>query len=106
MIGRIISNGYARPIYGCRIGCARDNAYGTTKRIDVDDPRMSRIVVNNEVVYESGQTESTGSNIEEETKNVLAEVDSLLMEAGADKSKLLTSSIWLKDITRETRALD
>jgi enamine deaminase RidA (YjgF/YER057c/UK114 family) len=68
------------------------------KRIGVDDPRMSRIVVNNGVVYISGQTDATGKTIEEQTKNVLAKVDALLEEAGTDKSKLLTSSIWLKDM--------
>jgi enamine deaminase RidA (YjgF/YER057c/UK114 family) len=70
------------------------------KRIGVADPRMSRIVVNNGVVYISGQTDATGKTIEGQTKNVLAKVDALLEEAGTDKSKLLTSSIWLKD--RET----
>lgn len=68
------------------------------KRILVDDPRMSRIVVNNGVVYISGQTDATGKTIKDQTKNVLDKVDVLLKEAGTDKSKLLTSSIWLKDM--------
>lgn len=67
---------------------------------------MSRIVVNNDVVYISGQTDATGENIKDQTKNVLAKVDSLLMEAGTDKSKLLTSSIWLKDIERDFKGMN
>ena len=67
---------------------------------------MSRIVVNNGVVYISGQTDATGENIKDQTKNVLAKVDSLLMEAGTDKSKLLTSSIWLKDIERDFKGMN
>jgi len=71
------------------------------QRIGVDDPRMSRIVVNNGVVYISGQTDATGKTIEDQAKNVLAKVDKLLEEAGTNKSKLLTSSIWLKDIEND-----
>lgn len=76
------------------------------QRIGVDDPRMSRIVIHNSTVYISGQTDATGSNIQDQTKNVLAKVDALLMEAGTDKSKLLTSSIWLKDIGRDFKGMN
>ena len=62
---------------------------------------MSRIVVNNGVVYISGQTDATGNTIEDQAKNVLDKVDKLLEEAGTNKSKLLTSSIWLKDIEND-----
>jgi len=67
---------------------------------------MSRIVVHNDVVYISGQTDATAETIEGQTKNVLAKVDSLLNEAGTDKSKLLTSSIWLKDIEQDFKGMN
>ena len=76
------------------------------KRIGVDDPRMSRIVVNNGIVYISGQTDATADDIEGQTRNVLGKVDALLEEAGTDKSKLLTSSIWLKDIGRDFKGMN
>jgi len=97
-IGRLLSrnvSNYAKCISPSIIH-ARPLSY--IKRIGVEDPRMSRIVVHNDVVYISGQTDATAKTIEGQTKNVLAKVDSLLNEAGTDKSKLLTSSIWLKDI--------
>eukprot|EP00584_Thalassiosira_punctigera_P006370 CAMPEP_0172532862 /NCGR_PEP_ID=MMETSP1067-20121228/5761_1 /TAXON_ID=265564 ORGANISM="Thalassiosira punctigera, Strain Tpunct2005C2" /NCGR_SAMPLE_ID=MMETSP1067 /ASSEMBLY_ACC=CAM_ASM_000444 /LENGTH=117 /DNA_ID=CAMNT_0013317421 /DNA_START=232 /DNA_END=585 /DNA_ORIENTATION=+ len=73
----------------------------TTARIGTDDPRMSRIVVHNGVVYISGQTDATAADIAGQTTNVLAKVDDLLSRAGTSKSNLLTASIWLKDINRD-----
>jgi enamine deaminase RidA (YjgF/YER057c/UK114 family) len=36
--------------------------------------------------------------VTEQTKDILAEIDRLLAEAGTDKSKLLSADIWLTDI--------
>jgi len=73
------------------------------KRIGTSgDPRMSKVVVHNKVVYTSGLVDLTPStDITEQTKNVLKEVDDLLEEAGTSKSNLLTASIWLKDIEKD-----
>jgi enamine deaminase RidA (YjgF/YER057c/UK114 family) len=106
MIGRLICNRASASTRNYANRIRSRPASSTTKRIGVDDPRMSRIVVNNDVVYISGQTDATGENIKDQTKNVLAKVDSLLMEAGTDKSKLLTSSIWLKDIERDFKGMN
>ena len=76
------------------------------ERIGVDDPRMSRIVKHNGIVYISGQTDATAEDIEGQTKNVLAKVDDLLGQAGTSKSNLLTSSIWLKDIGRDFKQMN
>ena len=62
---------------------------------------MSKVVVHNNVVYTSGLVDLNGDGIKEQTKNVLAEVDELLEEAGTSKSNLLTASIWLKDIKED-----
>lgn len=62
---------------------------------------MSKIVIHNDVVYISGQTDATAEDIEGQTKNVLAKVDNLLDQAGTSKSNMLTASIWLKDISRD-----
>ena len=67
---------------------------------------MSRIVIHNGVVYISGQTDATADDIEGQTKNVLAKVDALLEQAGTNKSNLLTSSIWLKDISRDFKQMN
>eukprot|EP00579_Thalassiosira_antarctica_P001248 CAMPEP_0201869068 /NCGR_PEP_ID=MMETSP0902-20130614/2726_1 /ASSEMBLY_ACC=CAM_ASM_000551 /TAXON_ID=420261 /ORGANISM="Thalassiosira antarctica, Strain CCMP982" /LENGTH=117 /DNA_ID=CAMNT_0048394509 /DNA_START=204 /DNA_END=557 /DNA_ORIENTATION=+ len=78
----------------------------TTTRIGTDDPRMSKIVVHNGVVYISGQTDATATNIQGQTQNVLTKVDDLLSQAGTSKSNILTSSIWLKDINRDFQGMN
>lgn len=75
-------------------------------RIGTDDPRMSRSVVHNGVVYISGQTDTTLPDIQGQTKNVLAKVDALLSQAGTSKSNLLTANIWLKDISTDFQAMN
>mmetsp|Transcript_23025 Transcript_23025/g.47920 ORF Transcript_23025/g.47920 Transcript_23025/m.47920 type:complete len:149 (-) Transcript_23025:746-1192(-) len=80
--------------------------FSSITRLGTDDPRMSRIVVHNGIVYISGQTDATAEDIEGQTKNVLAKVDGLLEQAGTSKSNLLTSSIWLKDIGRDFKQMN
>eukprot|EP00581_Thalassiosira_minuscula_P012987 CAMPEP_0183723030 /NCGR_PEP_ID=MMETSP0737-20130205/14780_1 /TAXON_ID=385413 /ORGANISM="Thalassiosira miniscula, Strain CCMP1093" /LENGTH=105 /DNA_ID=CAMNT_0025953281 /DNA_START=198 /DNA_END=515 /DNA_ORIENTATION=+ len=67
---------------------------------------MSQAVVHNGVVYLSGQIDGTAEDVVGQTKNVLAKVDKYLVEAGTDKSKLLTSTIWLKDIKKDFGAMN
>jgi enamine deaminase RidA (YjgF/YER057c/UK114 family) len=45
-------------------------------------------------------------NIESQTKDVLAKVDALLQGAGTDKSKLITASIWVKDIDKDFKGMN
>jgi len=84
------------------VACARTTharaASTAITRLGTDDPRMSRVVVHGGVVYISGQTDTTADDIAGQTKNVLQKVDELLAQGGADKSHLLTASIWVKDI--------
>jgi enamine deaminase RidA (YjgF/YER057c/UK114 family) len=62
-------------------------------------PRMSEMVIHNETVYLSGQIADDGSSdVESQTRDVLRQIDALLAEAGTDKSKLLTATIYLADI--------
>lgn len=56
-------------------------------RLGTEDPRMSKIVVHRGVVYTSGQTDTSGSTVEEQTLACLAKVDDLLAQAGTDKSR-------------------
>ena len=78
----------------------------TTTRIGTDDPRMSRIVVHNGVVYISGQTDATANDIQGQTQNTLKKVDDLLSQAGTSKSNILTASIWLKDINGDFKEMN
>jgi len=64
--------------------------------------RRSRYVVFNKVVYLGGQTPTSRSApIEQQTAEVLAKVDELLAHAGTSKERLLTTQIFLADITRD-----
>ena len=76
------------------------------QRLGTSDPRMSKVVIHNQVVYTSGLVDLGRGSIEEQTKTVLQEVDELLEEAGTNKSKLLTASIWLKDIETDFAAMN
>jgi enamine deaminase RidA (YjgF/YER057c/UK114 family) len=67
---------------------------------------MSKIVVHNDVVYISGQTDTSAEDIRGQTKHVLAKVDDLLELAGTSKSNLLTASIWLKDISSDFKPMN
>ncbi|MBB1491413.1 RidA family protein [Paracoccus sp. MC1854] len=67
------------------------------KRIECG-PRMSMAVVHNGVVYLAGQVDNPGDSVTEQTREVLAQVDRLLAEAGTDKTRILTAQIWLADM--------
>src|SRR3954468_22147025 len=60
-------------------------------------PRMSGAVVHGNTVYLSGQvaSQTAGKSVTEQTQEILSIIDSLLSEAGTDKSKLLMANIWL-----------
>ncbi len=69
------------------------------KRIDVG-ARMSQAVVHNGTVYTAGQValNAPGASITDQTADILASIDRLLGEAGSDKSKILSATIWLTDM--------
>jgi enamine deaminase RidA (YjgF/YER057c/UK114 family) len=60
-------------------------------------PRMSQVVVHGDTVYLAGQVAqgAPGASVAEQTTDVLSRIDGLLAEAGTDKSKLLSATIWL-----------
>lgn len=60
--------------------------------------RMSEAVIHGNTVYLAGQV-GEGETVAEQTKAVLASIESLLTRAGSDKSKILTATIWLSDIS-------
>jgi len=63
-------------------------------------PRMSKIVRYAGLVFLSGQTSSGSSapDIVGQTREVLSRIDELLAEAGSDKSRLLSATLYLRDI--------
>ena len=76
-------------------------------RLQTEDPRMSKIVIHNGVVYTSGQTAGdAGDCIKLQTQATLDKVDALLKEAGTSKSHALSATIWLKDINRDFKGMN
>ncbi len=61
-------------------------------------PRMSQAVIHNGIVYLAGQVGEPGDDVSAQTETVLSSVDALLAEAGTDRSRLLTATIWLADM--------
>ena len=64
-------------------------------------PRMSQVVIHNKTVYLAGQVAqgAPGKSVTEQTRDILASIDSLLADAQSDKSKLLSAIIWLTDMS-------
>jgi enamine deaminase RidA (YjgF/YER057c/UK114 family) len=62
--------------------------------------RMSKAVVHGDTVYLAGivADAAKGKSVTEQTKDILAQIDGLLAKAGTDKSKLLTTNIWITDM--------
>ncbi|SDL67506.1 RidA family protein [Paracoccus chinensis] len=67
------------------------------KRIECGT-RMSEAVIHNGVVYLAGQVGNPGESVADQTREVLAQVDRLLAEAGTDKTRILKAQIWMADI--------
>jgi enamine deaminase RidA (YjgF/YER057c/UK114 family) len=63
-------------------------------------PRMSQAVIHNGTVYLAGQvaTGARSGTVVEQMNDVLSKIDLLLAEAGSDKSRILSATIWLTDM--------
>lgn len=61
--------------------------------------RLSEMAVNAKTVYLAGQVAADGSqDMAGQTGQVLAAIDKLLAEAGTDKSKILSATIFVADM--------
>jgi enamine deaminase RidA (YjgF/YER057c/UK114 family) len=62
---------------------------------------MSQCVIHNKTVYLAGQVAAgaPGKNVAEQTTDILATIDTLLAEAKTDKSRVLSATIWLTDMS-------
>jgi enamine deaminase RidA (YjgF/YER057c/UK114 family) len=63
---------------------------------------MSQVVIHGHTVYLAGQVAAgaPGKSVTEQTRDILKTIDSLLGEAGTDKTKLLSATIWLTDMSK------
>lgn len=68
------------------------------KRIGTNQ-RMSQVTVHNGVAYLAGQVPTDyAADIGTQTEQVLAKIEDLLTQAGSDKTKMLSATIWLSDL--------
>ena len=68
------------------------------KRVETND-RMSRIVIHNQTVYLCGQVaDDKSKGIVAQTESMLAKVDTLLARAGSGRDRILSATIYLRDI--------
>ena len=61
-------------------------------------PRMSEAVAYNGILWVAGQVGAPGASVTEQTRQCLAEVDRILAGAGIDKTRILSTQIWLADM--------
>jgi enamine deaminase RidA (YjgF/YER057c/UK114 family) len=63
--------------------------------------RMSKAVVHGNTVYLAGQVADAfkGASVAEQTQEIVGIIDALLAEAGSDKTKILSATIYLSDIS-------
>ena len=59
--------------------------------------RMSKVVKHNGVAYLCGQV-GEGATVAEQTRDCLAQVDALLVQAGSSREQMLQAIIWLADM--------
>ncbi len=70
----------------------------TIERID-STQRMSRIVKHNDTVYLCGQTAGNEEwDIAEQTRQCLKKIEDLLAKAGSEKNKILSVTIYIRDM--------
>jgi len=66
-------------------------------RID-PGPRMSEAVIHGNTIYLAGQVGTPDAPVAQQTREVLAAIESVLARCGSDKSKILSATVWLADI--------
>ncbi|MBM7063298.1 RidA family protein [Pseudomonas sp. UL073] len=63
------------------------------------ETRYSEAAIHNGTVYLAGQlADDLTGDIRQQTRETLANIDRMLAEAGSDKSRILSATIYLKDI--------
>ena len=60
--------------------------------------RMSEAVIHGDTVYLAGQV-GDGATVAGQTRDALREIEGLLAQAGSEKSKILSATIWLADMS-------
>ncbi|NQD91781.1 RidA family protein [Pseudomonas sp. CrR25] len=71
------------------------------------ETRYSEIVIHNGTVYLAGQlADDYSGDIVQQTRETLANTEAMLREAGSDKSRILSVTIYLRDMERDYAAFN
>ncbi len=64
-------------------------------------PRMSKAVAHGDTIFTAGQVaeKTKGGSVKDQTQEILATIDSILAEAGSEKAKILSATIYLSDMS-------
>ena len=68
------------------------------ERTDVGEI-MSQAVVHGDMIYLAGQVSSDASDVTGQTQGVLDKIDALLARLGVQKTRILSATIYLSDIS-------
>jgi len=63
--------------------------------------RMSKAVVHGDLIFTAGQVadKTKGQSVTEQTAEILALIDAILAEAGSEKARILSATVYLSDIS-------
>ena len=63
--------------------------------------RMSQAVVFGNLAFLAGQVAANapGGSVAEQTRDILDRIDALLVRVGSDRTKILSATIWLADMS-------
>lgn len=62
-------------------------------------PRLSQVAIHGNTIYTAGiVADDPDQDAESQTRQILGKIDEYLGEAGSDKSRLLSVTIWLADM--------
>ncbi|MGQ0578365.1 MAG: RidA family protein [Betaproteobacteria bacterium] len=68
------------------------------KRLQVG-PRLSQVAIHGDTVYTAGiVADDAKVDVAGQTGQILDKIDGYLKEAGSDKTRILTATIWLADM--------
>ena len=68
------------------------------ERTDIGDI-MSQAVVHGDMIYLSGQVSSNSDDVAGQTRDILDKIDTLLSCFGVQKTRILSATIYLADIS-------
>ena len=57
--------------------------------------RMSQAVIHGQTIYLAGQVGTPGTSVTTQTQEILEKIESLLEQAGSDKTQILSATIWM-----------